>query len=107
MARTEFALLCSSALEHGGLVSILGGGLNRVKAPQLPIQLVVTVVAQVYWADDELGRPAVLRILVEHADGEQLAKLDGHAIPARAPDAPAGFPAGMMLVQPLPLDIRR
>jgi len=108
MASVEFSILCSSALEHGGLVSILGGGLDRVSGPQLPMQLVVTLVTRIIWDERELGHPQILRLLVEHAeDGEQLARIDASAVPGRAVDAPTDLPVGNVLIQPLPLDIRR
>lgn len=108
MASVDFAILCSSALEHGGLVSILGGGLDRISGPQLPMQLVVTLATRIIWEDGELGRPQVLRLLVEHGDdGEQLARIEGSAVPNRRPDAPRDLPVGSVLIQPLPLDIRR
>ena len=108
MASVDFAMLCSSALQHGGLVSILGGGLDRVSGPQLPMQLVVTLVTRLMWDESELGHPQILRLMVEHGqDGEQLAKIDGSAVPTRAPDAATDLPVGNVLIQPLPLDIRR
>lgn len=108
MASARFAVLCHSALEHGGLVSILGGGLNRISGPQLPMQLVVTLVTAVVWSEDELSRPHVLRILVQHAeDGEQLARIEGSAVPMRSSTAPDDLPVELLLIQALPLDIRR
>ncbi len=107
MASTGFALLCSSALEHDGLVSILGGGLDRVTAPQLPIQVIVTLVARVVWTDEELGQPHVVRFSVEHADGEQLVQVDGSALPTQVPGTRSDIPVGQLLIQPLPLEIQR
>lgn len=108
MATLGFALLCNSALEHGGLVSVLGGGLDFVSGPQLPMQMVLTLVTRIVWDEEELGHPQVLRVLVEHAeDGEQLARIDGSAVPARGPGSAPDLPVGNTLVQALPLDIRR
>lgn len=108
MASVDFAILCSSAIEHGGLVSILGGGLDRVSGPQLPMQLVVTLVTRIIWDEAELGHPQILKLLVEHGDdGEQLAKIDGSAVPNRVPGSASDLPVGNVLIQPLPLDIRR
>jgi hypothetical protein len=107
MASIGFALLCSSALEHDGLASILGGGLDRVTAPQFPLQTALTLVARIVWADDELARPHLVATQVGHADGTHLVKLDGTVIPARAPGARSEVPVGLLLIQPLLLDIPR
>jgi len=107
MASIGFALLCSSALEHDGLVSILGGGLDRVMGPQFPLPTALTLVARVVWADAELGRSHLVTTQVDHADGAPLLKLDGPVIPARLPGARSEVPVGLLLLQPLLIDVPR
>lgn len=107
MASIGFALLCSSALEHDGLVSILGGGIDRVTGPQFPLQTALTLVARVVWSDAELGRSHLVTTRVDHADDTHLVELKVPAIPARLPGARAEVPVGLLLLQPLPIEIPR
>ncbi len=107
MPSLDFALLCNAAMEHNGLVSILGGGFDRVSAPQWPINIPVTVASRVVWEEGELGVPHIVRVQVTHSDGEQLARVEGTTIPQREPGMDPGRPIGSMLVLVLPLQFRR
>lgn len=107
MPSLDFALLCNSAMEHNGLVSVLGAGFDRVSAPQWPINIPVTVASRVIWKENELGTPHILRLEVTHQDGEQLARVEGTTVPRRQPDMDERRPVGSNLVVVLALQFRR
>ena len=79
MAELEFAILAEYArLEPGsGLLTLAGGGFDRVTAPTLPVVLQVAYAVRVsLGAQDELG--ADLVVVVESPHEEPILRVVGH-----------------------------
>ena len=109
MPFVDYALLCNAAQVDvaTGLVSILGGGLDRVGAPQLPVNILVTVVARIVWSEQDLGSEYPFRVRVHHEDDEELARVDGTQTPTRTDGMDQDFPVASLIVLTLPLQFRR
>lgn len=112
MVRVESAMLANAAqLDATGLVSVLGGFIDRIAGPQLPVRQMVTLVARITVDMDETAVPHSVSIIVEHIDGtEQVARIDS-ALPAGEPAVLANLdpdlPIAAPIVVPLPLEFRR
>jgi hypothetical protein len=106
MPTPDYALLCHAALVQDNLLSMLGAGIDRVDAPQLPMNVAFTFVGRVVWAEEELGAPHVLRVKVRHDDGEQLADMQIPVQPVRATGMHDGSIATQVCM-PIPLLVRR
>ncbi|MBW8824839.1 MAG: hypothetical protein JF603_00605 [Acidobacteria bacterium] len=106
MPRIEAAFLADGAKEYNGLVSVLGAFVSRLSAPELPIRASIFLVGRVAWEPDDEGVAHTVRVSVEHADGEQIARLDG-AMPPLPTSDPSGPSPGSNVVLPLNLDFRR
>jgi hypothetical protein len=106
----QAALLANAAsLEASGLISVLGGFVDAVAAPQLPIRHQVWLVARLLAETDDMTSPHAIVVTVDHSDGtEQLARVEAttNAQPEMSgidPDLPIGMP----VVMPLFLEFRR
>jgi hypothetical protein len=106
----QAALLANAAsLEASGLISILGGFVDAVAAPQLPIRHQIWLVARLIAEPEDMNDPHAFVVTVDHSDGtEQLARVEAttNAQPQMDgidPDLPIGMP----VVMPLFLEFRR
>lgn len=108
MAGLDFALLAHSARQEpaGGLLSMLGAGINRLGAPEAPIEITLTFVGRVRWDEAELGQEHTWRLVVSHEDGERLVTLDGAAKPERE-EHHLPWPITTAILFPVPLLFRR
>jgi uncharacterized protein YuzE len=108
VATVDYALLCHAALvQENGLLSVLGGGVDRVGGVEFPLRFALTLAFRIEWDDAELELPHSLLIRVEHPDGERLAEVQGGLVAQRMPGVGPGMPVGSIAAVPLALDVRR
>jgi len=105
-------MLCNAAhLDTTGLVSVLGGWVDSVAGPQLPVRSQLWIAARLTIEPSDVTTPHTLQIVVEHASGdEQVARVDA-GLPPGTPESIEGIdpemPIGIPVVVPLPLEFRR
>jgi hypothetical protein len=112
MAKLEAAVLANSALDHGGVVSMLGAFVSRVGGPEFPVRSQLFFVGRVQWEDADYGTHVVMLLRVEHSlDGEQLARFEATMFVdpefRTAPGVDPQMPIGSNLVLPLFMEFRR
>ncbi|MPY95424.1 MAG: hypothetical protein GEV08_20920 [Acidimicrobiia bacterium] len=108
MAELDFALLAHSARQEpaGGLLSVLGAGINRLAAQEAPFEITLTFASRLQWDEGELGQDHAWELIVSHADGERLAVIGGSAKPERE-DHHLPWPITTSILRPVPLLFRR
>jgi hypothetical protein len=106
----QAALLANAAsLETSGLISMLGGFVDAVAAPQLPIRHQIWLIARLIAEQDDMSEPHALVVTVDHSDGtEQLARVEATTnAQAQMEGIDPDLPIGMPVVMPLFLEFRR
>jgi hypothetical protein len=110
--QVQAAFLANAAQgDTNGLISSLGGFIDTLAGPQLPVRQQVWLVGRLIVEVEDAGAAHNLAILVEHSDGtEQVARID-IPLPAVPEEAIAQLdhemPMGAPIVVPLPLEFRR
>jgi hypothetical protein len=110
MARLQAGFLCNAASVEGtGLVSVLGAFIDTVLGPQLPIRQQLWVVARFETEPADLDQVHTVSIVVEHSDGEQLARIEGTTRLGAPPSGAADpdLPMGFQIALPLLVEFRR
>ncbi|MDQ1438737.1 MAG: hypothetical protein QOK43_2366 [Acidimicrobiaceae bacterium] len=106
----DFALLCSAATFRDGLLSVLEAGLEVFQPTSLPAVIQPWLVFKVAFGDDGRDGPQLARAYVElqgsdAVEPERVADVGFSLIaPSASPDALSAF---VMVIHPLPLQIRR
>lgn len=95
------------AQESNGMISMLSGFVESIQGPQLPIRNHLFGVARLHVEEAELGQPIVVVSRVEHADGEQVSRVELTIVAHAGPDYTGELPHGVNLVFPLDLEFRR
>jgi len=97
------ALLCDSAKEYNGLVSVLGGFVSILNVPSLPALSPVVFAGRVGFSIAETKNPHHIRIVVT-SDNGVLAEVVG-SVPPLDPKTvfDPEFAVGMNLIFPLPV----
>ena len=90
MPDLDYALLADYVRTEGGLAHIIGAGIDRIWAPQVPTGQNVALLARFRFARAECGRPHRLEVIFQDADGERLAQMDAVV----EPEWPEGTPLG-------------
>lgn len=86
---------------------MLSGFIEGVRGPQFPIRQLFWFVSRIEVEPWEVERPLVLVIRVEHADGEQLARVDATAMSQPHSVYDPDLPIGLNVLVPLSLEFRR
>ncbi|MDQ6840368.1 MAG: hypothetical protein M3137_19045 [Actinomycetota bacterium] len=107
MPRLVMLTLALGAQETNGMISMLSGYVESIQGPQLPIRNHLFGVARLHVDEAEMGEPIVLVTRVEHADGEQVARVEVSIVAQVGPDASPDLPHSVNLVFPLDLEFRR
>ena len=69
-------LLCDAATVREGLLHVLGGGISAMGRTDFPSTMQASLAVIVHLHPTELEAPHVLRVLVQNADGQDVAHLD-------------------------------
>jgi hypothetical protein len=112
MIRLQSALVANAAhLDQGGLISVLGGWVDTVTGPQLPVRQQLWLVARLLLEPEDFDAAHTITILIEHSDGsEQVARVDASTPPGPPPvlgPFDPAMPIGAPIVLPIPLEFRR
>ena len=111
MIRLQSALLANAAqLEPSGLVSLLGGWIDSVAGPEMPVRQQLWVVARLTLEPDDVKVAHTFRLVIEHSDATERVATFDTSIPPNAgpvdqidPDLPLAIP----LVLPMAAEFRR
>lgn len=107
MAEIDLAVLCTSAAFRDGLLSVLEAGLERFSVDQYPANLLPILVFRTTFREVDFGIQYLIRVTVAHEDGERVADI-GFAVSYTPPeDADPRLSYYHLLIQALPLQIRR
>lgn len=82
MPMLQAALLCDSAQEYDGKISVLGGFISIVNVFGFPAATPVTFVGRVSITDDELPKSHEFEVTVETPSGATIFSTRGTAIPS-------------------------
>jgi hypothetical protein len=74
--RIDCALLCDAATVREGLLNILSGGITRANRTSYPAPLGMVLALRIMIHPTEISRPHQLRVLLQDADGRQLAAME-------------------------------
>ncbi len=105
------ALLCDAAKEYNGLVSILGGFVNIMNVPVLPVPAPIWYAARVgFTAEEQLVERREILVRARDPEGQTLAEVRAHLQrdEIRAAQAASQAPeiaAGVNVVFPFPFTI--
>jgi hypothetical protein len=69
--RTDFAILCDTGHVRDGLAYVIGGGIDRFYADELPIPLQASVVARVLVDPEDVGPDHELRVRLVQEEGDR------------------------------------
>lgn len=106
MPMLQAALLCDSAQEYNGKMSVLGGFISIVYVSNFPTFSSIMFVGRVSITDDELEQPHEFEVAIEAPSGETTFATKGTAVPS--PEVVNENPelyVGLNLVLQLPLVI--
>jgi hypothetical protein len=97
------ALLCDSAREYNGLVSVLGGFVSIIQTPQLPITAPIWFAGRVGFATGELLEPHQIVIKADYEGRDALAQAEVRLSgPTGAPVPHPELAMGINVVLPMP-----
>ncbi len=106
MPMLQTALLCDSAQDYEGRISILGGFISIAQVPSLPTYMTVMFVGRVSITDDELDKEHEFEVKVESPSGVALLTMIATAVPSPAIfNENPELHVGLNLVLQLPLAI--
>lgn len=103
------ALLCDAASVREGLIHILGGGVTRLWRQSFPAAIDCDLALMIIMEQVEIQDRHRLRVIVQGADGQPVASLDGEFSASRNDSAPAGPGAhqpGEVVFLPLVIPLR-
>lgn len=104
-------MLCNAAsVDQSGLVSILGGFIDRLAGPQLPVRGQLWLVARFDWEEADFDSQHTVTVRIERLDdGEQIARVDGTSVAERPPPGAIDpdMPIGWNIVIPVAVEFRR
>jgi hypothetical protein len=108
MPSLQTAFLCNAASpDANGLVSVLGGFVDKVSALQLPVRSQIWLVARVVLDEADRKSQHVVVIQVDHTDGtEQVLRVEGTQ-PPQMGDFDPDLPVGALVILPMALEFRR
>lgn len=95
------------AQDTNGLLSMLSGFIEGIQGPQLPIRQYLWAVARLHVDAEDLGHQFVVVTRVEHADGEQIVRVETNVMAQKSPQYSPDLPIGVNLTLPLNLEFRR
>ncbi len=95
------ALLCDAATVREGLINVLGGGIARINRVEYPAQLQASLALVVLLHRLEQAKPHELQIVVQDADGKELAEAIGGFEGTAGPDADSTERAYVSLALPI------
>ena len=107
MPRLALVTFALGAQDSNGLISMLSGFIEGIQGPQLPIRQYLWAVARLHVDVGELGQEFVVVTRVEHADGEQIVRVETNVIAQQSPHYSPDLPIGVNLTLPLSLEFRR
>jgi hypothetical protein len=101
------ALLCDSARDYNGLVSVLGGFVSIVQAPQLPMAAPIWFAGRVGLTNEELRQEHRIEVTAESDSGEVLAHIEWRLLgPTGAPVPHPDLTTGFNVVTPMPFPVK-
>lgn len=107
MPELDYMIIADHVRLEGGLLHMIGGGIDTVTATAAPAARVVGVAVRVQLFESECGSEHNLKIAFDHEDGKRLVSLDGQfsAEYPHAANLPAGWkaPAAFVVNMPLPM----
>lgn len=88
MAELDFAIIADHARVEGGVVHIMAGAIDTIYAPQVPVGHNLSLAMRILFTQNECGRPHRFDVIIQDADGERLAAVNG----TTTPEWPDGHP---------------
>ena len=95
-------LLCDAATVREGLLHVLGGGISAMGRTEYPSTMQASLAVIVHLHPTEITTPHVLRVLVQNADGGDVAHID---VTIDATQLQADFPT-RDIVQPIVIPLQ-
>jgi len=96
--RVAYAFLAGSAEAVDGKLYVMGGDLDTVFAPRLPIPFVCAVVFKLLVSEAERGRPHPFKLEFSSAAGISIAKMEGRIEEISAPKRPVAEAGALMVI---------
>ena len=93
----DWAMLAETVQVREGLAFVLGGGIDTLTAPQLPVTLNAAVLVRLLLHRTESDRAHVVEARVLDQDGAQLAQLHSHVHAHVGEDLPLGWDVPMLV----------
>jgi hypothetical protein len=97
MPELDYAFMCDYVRSEGGLVHVLGGGIDTLYLPQVPVVANLGLVVRITFTRTECGRPHRIEAILADTDGERLAHLQSTPTLAWTDDLPTGWRRGAFL----------
>ncbi len=107
IAQVTIATLCSSASYRDGLLSILEAGLERFTPDIYPATVAPVLVVRIDFQSEDFNRETMLRVIVEHDDGERFSEVGFAVVYTPPPEVDPQLTYYWVLIHPLPLQLRR
>lgn len=101
------ALLCDSAQDYGGKVSILGGFVSMIFPPALPVVAPIYFAGRLAFTDAEVTREQIIWVRAIGPDGQQLAEIRGEYNPQPIQNPVPELMIGANVVVPFPFPIQQ
>jgi hypothetical protein len=73
----EFLLLCDYARGNGGLIDIIGGGVDQIRSPKLPTVHALGLAGRLRFEKDDIDREHAMSIVFKDPTGEPLTQVRG------------------------------
>lgn len=99
--RLNCALLCDAVSIREGLLHILGGGVNRITAPDFPTRLLTVLAMHVALEPDEAETDHRIELVVRDVKGERVGGAQGGFLTGRPSELHEGEDVAVPLVVPL------
>ena len=100
------ALLCDSAADYGGKVSILGGFVSIIYVQMFPTPAPIQFAGRVAFSDEEARQPHTIVIRAKNAEDEVIAEIRGETPPGDPSTLAAPeLMGGLNIVVPMPFPI--
>lgn len=98
----DYAFLANAAEANNGVFHVLGGGIDTVRSPKIPVNYPkLSLVLRVVFEPAELGRKHRLEIQVMDEDGNKISAVGADlTLDQKNPNLPKGWRQGIMTIVP-------
>jgi len=97
MPELDYAYLCDFVRLEGGLVHVIGGGIDTLYLSQVPAVANLGLVVRITFTRTECGRPHRIEAILADTDGENVVSLQGTPTLTWAEGLPTGWRQGAFL----------